>query len=298
MCDQRGGFRHSQRWRSTTAPIAAAAKVYFEITFTSPATAKYFSAGVMSGTASLTANMAGSNGAGYLNKMASATASLIYLNGTAVSNTQYPALVSGQVLRVAVDRTAGKAWWAINNQTWTGSSIWMGSGGSNEDPATGVGGVNISAITGSIFPGVSSAWTGDVATFNGGAAGFAYAIPAGFAALDGGAIDDLAGNLAPAVSFAADITVVAAGAYGPDESVYPATSAAEGNAPSLLTLGSQIGILSNGRITHIRYWKASGMQPSRNVSIWDDAGILLFNAVSTGVPGWICMRSAHPWPSR
>ena len=75
-------------------------------------------------------------------------------------------------------------------------------------------------------------------------------------------------------------------AWGPNESLYPATAAAEGTAGATLSLGSRIGILSNGRITHIRYWRASGMVPSRTVAIWSDAGALLFSKVSTGVAGW------------
>jgi hypothetical protein len=78
----------------------------------------------------------------------------------------------------------------------------------------------------------------------------------------------------------------ATGDWGPDESLYPAAAAAEGQAPSILSLGSRIGILSDGRITHIRYWRASGMVPSRTVMIWSDAGALLFSKTSTGVPGW------------
>lgn len=76
------------------------------------------------------------------------------------------------------------------------------------------------------------------------------------------------------------------GAWGPDESLYPAAAATEGQAPSVLSLGSRIGILSDGRITHIRYWRASGMVPSRTVMIWSDAGALLFSKTSTGAPGW------------
>jgi Domain of unknown function (DUF4082) len=75
-------------------------------------------------------------------------------------------------------------------------------------------------------------------------------------------------------------------AWGPNESLYPAANATVGDAPSVLSLGSRIGILADGRITHIRYWRAANMLPSRTAAIWNDAGALLFSTITTGVPGW------------
>jgi len=164
-----------------TQAVSVAVKTYFEITFSSSASAQYFSVGVMNSAAALNANIGATNGINFCNKFNGST-SAIYLNGS--GSGTYPALTNGQVLRVAVDRANNKIWFAINANTWSGSAVWMGSGGTTDDPGTGVGGANIASVTGTIFPAISSAWTGDVATLNGGTAGFAYAIPTGFTQLD------------------------------------------------------------------------------------------------------------------
>lgn len=166
--------------RATTALVG---KLYFEVTFSSSASAQYYSVGVMNGSASLSANIGASNGAAWANKLFTPSFSQIYLNGTGIG-TFGLILANAQVLRVAVDRTANRVWWAINNNTWSGSSVWMGSnGGFNDDPGTGVGGQDISTVTGAIYPAFSSAWTGDVAVLNPGPS-MAYAVPSGFSAID------------------------------------------------------------------------------------------------------------------
>ena len=165
-----------------TQAVNFATRTYFEVTFSSSASAQYFSIGVMNGSASLSANMGATNGIAFVNKFGGAS-SAIYVNGVGQGNI-YPALVNGQVIRVAVDRLVNKIWWAINNNTWSGSAVWMGDGTVNNNPVTGLGGANLASVGLPIYPAFSSAWTGDVGTFNGGTAAFAYAIPAGFTALD------------------------------------------------------------------------------------------------------------------
>lgn len=167
----------------TLGTTAMAGKQYFEVTLTGTM-GQYFTVGVMNGSASLTANLGQSNGAGMMNK-GSGSLNSIYINGlNNVGGTDYPVYVSGQVVRVAVDRTANKIWWAVNNNTWSGSAVWMGSGNTTDNPATGAGGASLISVTAPIYPAVSSSWTGDVATAAFGSAGFAYAVPAGFAGID------------------------------------------------------------------------------------------------------------------
>ena len=170
--------------RATTA-ISATTKQYFEVTVSAygGTLAQYFSIGVMNSAASLSANMGATNGAALVSWL-SAGSTRTYINGT-ISTTTYPNFYPGVVIRVAVDRAANKIWWAANNDIWSGSSVWIGSGATGDDPATGTGGASISAVTGTIYPALSSAWTGDVAVINGGTTAFAYAIPSGFAGLDG-----------------------------------------------------------------------------------------------------------------
>ena len=141
-----------------TQGISPSVKTYFEVTV-SGTLGQYLSIGVMNGSASLAANVGATNGIDFVNKF-SGTTSSIYLNGVNTVSV-LPVLTSGQVVRVAVDRTANKIWFAINNNTWSGSAVWMGSGATTDDPATGTGGASLSTVTGTIFPATSSAWTGD-----------------------------------------------------------------------------------------------------------------------------------------
>lgn len=176
-----------------TQAISSTVKTYFEITVTGTV-GQYFSLGVMNGSASLGSNIAQTNGIAFANKLSSGTQSGLYKNGGTYS-TPSVVLTSGQVVRIAVDLANNKLWWAINNNTWSGSAVWMGDGTANNDPNTGTGGASLVGITAPIYPAISSAWTGDVATFNGGTAGFAYVIPSGFVPLDGAPFVELAGNL-------------------------------------------------------------------------------------------------------
>ena len=163
-----------------TQAISTTRKEYFEITV-SGTVGQYLSIGIVSGSVSLTGNMniGGSSGAALGNRL-NAGQTVTYINGVVAAGTVYTNFSSGNVIRIAVDRAANKMWWANGNTTWSGSAVWIGSGGTTDDPATGTGGANISAVTGAIYPAASSAWTGDVCTINGGDTAFAYAVPSGF----------------------------------------------------------------------------------------------------------------------
>lgn len=165
-----------------TVAISATVKQYFEVTVSAGAN-QYFSVGVMNGSASLSANLGATNGAAWVNRL-STTVSNVYRNGTNFVGPAYPLLSVGQVIRVAIDRASNKMWWAVNTVTWGAGNTWMDGAGTFSDPATNTGGLDISAVTGTIYPAFSSAWTGDVAVINGGAAGFAYSAPTGFTAID------------------------------------------------------------------------------------------------------------------
>jgi len=164
-----------------TQPISSTVKTYFEVTVTGTV-GQYLSIGVMNDSASLSNNVGAVNGAAIVNNLSGGTKT--YINGTQ-AGVAFSIFASGQVVRVSVDRAANKIWWAVNNNIWSGSSVWFGDGTTNADPATGVGGASISVVTGTLIPAISSAWTGDVAVINGGTSAFAYAAPAGFVALDG-----------------------------------------------------------------------------------------------------------------
>jgi hypothetical protein len=167
-----------------TIAISATIKQYFEVTV-SGTMGQYFSIGVMNGSASLSANLASTNGAAFINKF-NTTTSGFYRNGVQIDPSP-PNFTTGQVIRVAVDVANNKIWWAINNIPFAGAGgPWMGSGsGGAQDPVTNTGGLPLSGVTAPIFPAFSSAWTGDAATINGGTTPFAYAVPSGFASLDG-----------------------------------------------------------------------------------------------------------------
>jgi hypothetical protein len=168
-----------------TTAISATVKQYFEITVTVVLAQSFYSVGVMNGSASLSANIGQTNGAAAVQRLVGGQLYLLR-NGTNLGVSTIPQLVTGQVLRVAVDRAANKLWWAVNNNIWTGASVWFGSLVAGDDPATGAGGMDISTVTGTIYPAMSSAWTGEVAVLNAGATAFAYAVPAGFVGIDGG----------------------------------------------------------------------------------------------------------------
>lgn len=91
--------------------------------------------------------------------------------GTIQSDT-----TAGHVMQIAVDLTGNLIWWKINVSTWNNSGP--------ADPATGVGGLSIAAITGPFTPFAGLLQTGSI-TANFGASAFAFTPPAGFSAWGG-----------------------------------------------------------------------------------------------------------------
>jgi hypothetical protein len=173
-----------------TAAVSASVKQYFEVKATQAA--RYWFAGVMSSSASVTNgdNVGQTNGICFGNL--NAGSAVVYRNGVALPTT-YTTVATGDVIRVAVDRVANKIWFAINNTAWVGvGTRRLTPTPTIEDPATGTGGADISVVTGTIYPAWSSAYTGDAATINGGAAAFAFAVPAGFVGIDTGAVVSIA----------------------------------------------------------------------------------------------------------
>ena len=95
----------------------------------------------------------------------------IQINNSA-SGSQIGTINPGNVIGVAVDFTAHLIWFRI-----APSGNWNGSGTAN--PATGVGGLNISALSGALFP-LFTGGSGDVCTANFGASAFNGSVPSGF----------------------------------------------------------------------------------------------------------------------
>jgi len=170
-----------------TVAISATVKQYFEVTITGT-TGQYCSVGMINGSASLTANIGTTNGSGLVNKLAGGGTTTVALRNGSQTVAAFRNFATGNVIRVAIDRAANRMWWAINAFTWSTSNIWYGSGSVPVDPAAGTNGLDISPTTGTIYPAFSSAWTGDVATINGGATAFAFGPPAGFVGIDAAAV--------------------------------------------------------------------------------------------------------------
>jgi hypothetical protein len=89
------------------------------------------------------------------------------------SGSSLGALSAGNTIGIALDVTNNLCWFRV-----APSGNWNGSGTAN--PATGVGGVSISTITGTQFPMFLANGAGEVATANFGASAFSGAVPSGF----------------------------------------------------------------------------------------------------------------------
>jgi|SRR6185312_1592609 len=98
-------------------------------------------------------------------------------NGTNLgSSNNFPA--AGQIASFAVDLT-GALWWSrVQGGNWNNNAA--------NNPATGVGGISFSYLTGPffVFAGGAAGTTGEQSTLNFGGSGFVYAVPAGFQAWD------------------------------------------------------------------------------------------------------------------
>lgn len=79
---------------------------------------------------------------------------------------------SGATVSMAVDRDNNKIWFRVNGGDWNNNAA--------NDPATNTGGIDISGVSGTIFP----AWNGfsstDTNVANFGSTAFTYAVPSGF----------------------------------------------------------------------------------------------------------------------
>lgn len=102
----------------------------------------------------------------------------IWLNGGhAPGNPSIGSIGTNDICAFAIDIGAGLMWF----KEITTSSNWNGSGTAN--PATGVGGVNISVLGGSLYiAGCLTAGTPDYWTINPGTSSFSGAVPSGFTA--------------------------------------------------------------------------------------------------------------------
>jgi hypothetical protein len=105
-------------------------------------------------------------------------AAFIYPDGTfyihsATTGVSFGARVAGDVIAVALDVTGKLIWIRVSP-----SGNWNGSGTAN--PATGVGGLSVSALTSPLHGGFGCSITGQSMTVNFGASAFLGAVPAGF----------------------------------------------------------------------------------------------------------------------
>lgn len=97
----------------------------------------------------------------------------IYINGSN-SGSQLGGPPSNAVIGIAVDLTAGLIWFRI-----APAGNWNGSGTAN--PATGIGGLSLGALAGSIlFPFFGALTTTEDVTANFGGSAFTGAVPSGF----------------------------------------------------------------------------------------------------------------------
>lgn len=98
----------------------------------------------------------------------------IRINGS-TSGSSLGTTASGNVIGCAVDRGANLIWFRK-----AAAGNWNGSG--TADPATGTGGLSISAIAGSLYPGVMFTNNTEQAVANFGGSSFVGTIPSGFTA--------------------------------------------------------------------------------------------------------------------
>jgi hypothetical protein len=85
---------------------------------------------------------------------------------------------TGDVVCFAVDLVSNQFWMRVNGGTWQGMTA-------APDPATAVGGFNMTPVPGPYFFGFQNVDSGNSVTANFGASTFAQAVPAGFAAWGG-----------------------------------------------------------------------------------------------------------------
>jgi hypothetical protein len=151
------------------------AKIYFEILYVSVAGGASSAAGIALSSADLALWMG--NGLGGI---------CIFDNGGIFRNGASVGVNVGSVTAskrhcIAVDMTAKRFWARVD------AGIWNASAGN--DPATGVGGIDISAVfTAGLnaFPAYGASFSGNSCTANFGATAFAQTIPSGFVSWNAG----------------------------------------------------------------------------------------------------------------
>jgi len=96
----------------------------------------------------------------------------IVLNSSNTGSSLAPR-TSGDIIGMAVDLTARLIWFRVApTGNWNGSST--------ANPATGAGGISISALSGTLFAGAYTGTSGEVITGNFGASAFSGSVPSGF----------------------------------------------------------------------------------------------------------------------
>jgi hypothetical protein len=149
------------------ASVPAAAKYYFEAKVTGTPTG---GAGIASSAANLSTVYANVLLASYV---LYSSGSIYYNSGTQVA-TLGSAFVVNDVACIAVDMTNKRIWYRKNGGNWNSASA-------GNDPATNVGGIDISSVFASV-PALPLATSPGAAiiTANFGSTAFAFASPAGF----------------------------------------------------------------------------------------------------------------------
>lgn len=147
--------------RGTTS--IASGKKYFEITVNTINTPGQSAVGIGNASGSLSVFNDG-NEIGWFGD------GTVYQNGSSVGIIAN--WIASNVLCVATDKDNNKIWFRVGAGTW--------NGGSSGDPDTNLNGINISAITGAIFPMAQLKFLNDQFTVNFGATSYAQTPPSLF----------------------------------------------------------------------------------------------------------------------
>jgi SPRY domain len=141
-------------------------KYYFEVTFTTFVDGNA-GVGLLNASESVPTDFLGDtdNSIGYFGF------GEMFFGGAQVGTTT-AAFVQGDVFTLAVDLTNQLIWIGKNGTNWNGSGT--------ANPATGVGGISISALPGPVFAAGNVYTNGNSVTFNFGATSFAFTEPSGF----------------------------------------------------------------------------------------------------------------------
>jgi hypothetical protein len=153
-----------------TSSISAGQKIYFEVNIsTLVGTTEVVAVGLCNVLQSVADG--GFLGGGGPNSIGWWNSSNVYFNGSVIKAVHN--YVQGNVCCFATDFDAHKLWVRTDNGLWDNTV--------GDDPATGVGGLDISGITGPLFPAYTFFDSSGVDVFTGTFGGtFSQAVPAGF----------------------------------------------------------------------------------------------------------------------